>query len=69
MRKPPAAFRWAKEQEIESLGEPQVFQGGLQGLAARRDIEAGEIVIQVPEGLLINEGTARDSDLVRLLLS
>lgn len=55
--------RWAQERRIDSRLEPADF-GGIRGAAATADLEAGDIVVSVPEHCLIHEGTAAASDIV-----
>jgi hypothetical protein len=54
---------WAAEQGV-SAGIRIASFGGLRGCAAARDLAAGDLLLSLPEEVLIWEGTVRQTDLV-----
>jgi hypothetical protein len=65
---PAPLTRWCQDKGVHTLLSPAHFEGGLRGMAAQSDLEAGSVVMSIPCGLLITATTAAESDLVSPLL-
>ncbi|KAK9831771.1 hypothetical protein WJX74_008834 [Apatococcus lobatus] len=55
--------RWAEEQGCLVKGHTAAHSNGLRGFAANANMKAGDVLLSVPESLLISQETALSSDL------
>ena len=56
--------RWAQEQGCCVNGYPAMHANGLRGFAASTYLDAGDVLVTIPETLLISQESALTSELV-----
>ena len=58
---------WAQAEGVQAPAlAPAVFDGGLRGAAATRDIAPEDVLVSLPTAALISEATVDATELVRV---